>query len=406
MKMEELTIQEFESFTKTNFLKNYMQTEEYARFMGENKYNYDYLGLKNSEGRIVAASLILRRKIGFNYRYGYAPKGFLLNYYDTNLIKTFIEHLKKFYSRKNMAFIKVNPEIVVSEINRHTYEKTENTNLRLKQDLQSYGFIKLKDNLYFESMNPRFNAYVDLKDTDFSKYDKPHRNKVRNSHRKGLYIEKGTAKDLDKLYAIMNTKNPLSYYKNLCESFGDKIDIILVKVSFEDFIKNSQALYEKELDNNSLFNEILHRSHNEADLNKKMASDARLCTIKNEIIVATDGLKEANESIVAGAFVIKYENRVHIFESAFDRKFSHLNANYFLYDALITNYKYDYDFLDLNGISGDFKKTSTYRNLNRFKLGFDPKIYEYIGEFDLVLDRVAYDNLAMTGKLAQEFNKE
>lgn len=405
MKIKELTIQAFQEYTKNSPLKNYMQSVEYARFMGENKYSYDYLGLVDDTGLIIAASLILIKKITINIRYGYAPKGFLLNYYDENVVRTFVEELKKLYSKKNIAFIKVDPEIVVAEIDHKTYEKKENPNARLKQNLQNFGFIKLKDNLYFESMNPRFNAYIDLKNTNISKYAKSHRNKVRNSQRKGLFVEKGNEKSLEELYNIMPKEQPLSYYRTLCNIFKEKIDIILVRVNFENFIKNSQTLYEQELDKNGLYNEILHRSNKEADLNQKMASDSKLCTIKNEIITATEGLKEADNNVVAGAIIVKYENRIHVLESVFDRNFSYLNANYFLYDALINNYKTDYDYLDLNGISGDFKSTSPYRNLNRFKLGFAPKIYEYIGEFDLVINRSLYDSLLMTGKLAQEFNK-
>ncbi len=86
MKIKELTIQAFSEFTKNNPLRNYMQSEEYARVMGEEKYNYDYIGLVDETGLIMAATLILWKRIGFNTKYGYAPKGFLINYYDSNLV--------------------------------------------------------------------------------------------------------------------------------------------------------------------------------------------------------------------------------------------------------------------------------------------------------------------------------
>ncbi len=404
MKIKELTIQAFTEYVKNSPLKNYMQSEEYARFMGENKYNYDYIGLTNENNVLVAASLILWKKISMNMRYGYAPKGFLLNYYDETLLKTFTDKIKEYYSKKNMVFIKINPEIVVGEIDNKTYNFIENPNNRLKTDIQRFGYLKLKDNLYFESLNPRFNAYVDLKNADIKKYSKATRNKVRNSKRKGLYLEKGTEEDLQEFIKLSKDENSLSYYRTLFNLFKDKIELLLVKVNYENYIKNSQTLYEIELDNNNLYNEILHRSHKEADLNKKMSSDSRLCIIKNEIINATEGLRANDNKIVAGALVIKYDNRVHIVKSLFDRNFANLNANYFLYDAIINNYKTDYEFLDLGGISGDFRSTSPYRGLNRFILGFNPHIYEYIGEFDLVINRLNYDTLLETGKLAQEFN--
>lgn len=408
MKIKELTIQAFTEYVKNSPLKNYMQTEEYARLMGEHKYNYDYIGLVDESNVIVAASLILFKKIGLNMRYGYAPKGFLINYYDENLVDVFTKKLKEFYSKKNVVFIKINPEIVVGEVNPKTLEFKDNPNMRLKREIQRFGFNKLKDNLYFESINPRFNAYINLKSSNIKNYSKANRNKVRNAKRKGLYLTLGTGKDLDRALSIIKKDKDESYYKNLYNIFNqkDKIDLLLVKVDFETFIKNSQSLYEKELENNSLYNEILHRSHRPADLNRKMSSDSKLCVIKNEIVLATDGLRNHNDEIVAFALVVKYENRVHVVESAFDRSYSYLNSNYFLYDAIIENYKDDFDYLDLGGISGDFKETSPYRGLNRFKMGFNPNIYEYIGEFDLVFNKGAYDYLLSSGKLAQELNKK
>ncbi len=408
MEIKELTIQAFTEYVKNSPLKNYMQTEEYARLMGEHKYNYDYIGLVNESNVIVAASLILFKKIGLNMRYGYAPKGFLINYYDENLVDTFTKKLKEFYSKKNVVFIKINPEIVVGEVNPKTLEFKDNPNMRLKREIQRFGFNKLKDNLYFESINPRFNAYVNLKSSNIKNYSKTNRNKVRNAKRKGLYLTLGNEKDLERALSIIKKDKDVSYYKNLYNLFNQKgkIDLLLVKVDFETFIKNSQSLYDKELENNSLYNEILHRSHRPADLNRKMSSDSKLCVIKNEIVLATDGLRNHNDEIVAFAIVVKYENRVHIVESAFDRNYSYLNSNYFLYDAIIENYKDDFDYLDLGGISGDFKESSPYKGLNRFKMGFNPNIYEYIGEFDLVFNKGAYDYLLSSGKLAQELNKK
>jgi len=407
MQIKELTIQVFELFVQNSPLKNYMQSVEYARLMGENHYNYDYIGLVDEKNTVLAASLILKRRISFNMFYGYAPKGFLINYYDENLVRTFIEKLKEYYQKNNIIFIKVNPEIVVGEINPKNHEFRESANMQLKNNFEKYGFLKLKDNLYFESIVPRFNAYVDLKNSKFSDYSKTNRNKVRNSLRKGLYLTKGTYEDIEEFYKLLDNDKSIGYYKSLYNLFNkdDRIDLLLVKVDFEQFIKNSQVLYEEELNRNGLLNEILHRSHNKADLNSKMASDSRLCTIKNEIISATEGLRSNNDCLVAGALVIKYDNRVHIIESAFDRKYANLNANYFLFDQIINNYKNDFDYLDLNGITGDFKITNPYKGLNNFKIGFNPRIYEYIGEFDLVFNKINYDYLLSSGKLAQEFNK-
>ena len=407
MHIEELTIEAFNSYSMKNPLNNYMQTPEYARLMGENHYSYDYIGLVDKEGKIHAASVILIKKIGLNMKYGYAPKGFLINYYDTTLLKTFIDELKSFYSKKNIVFIKINPEIVVNEINNKTYETIENPNIKLKKELTKFGFNKLKDNLYFESMEPRYNAYIDLKNSKFNNYSKTNRNKINNSKRKGLYLVESNHNEIEEFLKIVKPELR-TYYRKLYSIYSkdNKVNLLLVKVNFEEFIKSSEKRLEEEENHNTLLNEILHRSHKKNDLNKKMASDILLVTLKNEIIKATENLQKKNDIIVAGAFVIKHGNRTHIVFSTYLKEFSYLNANYYLYNEIIEHYKKNFDYLDIGGITGDFTNDNPYKGLNRFKLGFNPKIYEYIGELDLVLNKLNYDYLLTTGKLAQEFNKD
>lgn len=404
MTIKEITSQAFELYATNSPLASYMQTSNYARFMTTEKYNYEYIGLVDETNTINAAGLILTKKIGFNSKYGYSPKGLLVNYYDTSLVEEFVEKLIEYYNKKGYAFIKINPEIVVGSIDPKTHEFKETPNMQIKNDFPSMGFTKLKDNLYFESMTPRFNAYIDLKNSDARNYSKATRNKINNSSWKGLYLDKGTIDDMQDFYNILDTNKPITYYKNLYNSFKDKIDLMLVKVDYSRFIENVQNKYDDEERENVLYNEILHRSKKKADLNRKMDSDARLLNLKNQLIIATNGLNTRNNQVVAGALVIKDGLRVHMVASGFDRNCK-FNQNYFLHQALIDYYKPDYAYLDIGGISGDFNKDGPYYGLNRFKMGFNPKIYEYIGEYDLVVNPNKYNYLLSTGKLAEELNK-
>ena len=76
-----------------------------------------------------------------------------------------------------------------------------------------------------------------------------------------------------------------------------------------------------------------------------------------------------------------------------------------MYFAILAYYQQDFKYADLNGITADFDKNSPYHGLNRFKMGFNPDIYEYIGEFDLVINESSYNHLLKSGLLAKEFNK-
>ena len=108
---------------------------------------------------------------------------------------------------------------------------------------------------------------------------------------------------------------------------------------------------------------------------------------------------------IAGAITVKYQNKVYLIDSGYNAAYRHLNPNYYLFYSLIEYYKSDFSTLNLNGISGDFSKENKFYGLNEFKLGFNPQLYEYIGELDLIINDKVYNNLLMTGKLHKELDK-
>ena len=78
--------------------------------------------------------------------------------------------------------------------------------------------------------------------------------------------------------------------------------------------------------------------------------------------------------------------------SAYDKNYKRFAPNYFLHYSIIKYYQDKFDYLDLNGVVGNFEVENPYSGLNRFKLGFNPRIYEFIGEFDLIIEPKRYKN--------------
>ena len=142
------------------------------------------------------------------------------------------------------------------------------------------------------------------------------------------------------------------------------------------------------------------------NLKRKLESDTVLNTIKDNIALATNGLAKNKEQYIAGAITIKYKNRIYILISGYDKEFKMFSPNYFLHYKLIEYYKNDYDFIDLNGITGDFTPENPYKGLDEFKLGFNPYAFEYIGEFDFIINDALYKAMEQNGQLAKEFNKK
>ncbi len=407
MKLKTLNIFEFDEFSKNHPMGTYHQTSSYGMLMSENKYDYDLIGMVDDDGNILAASLILIKRIGFFFQYGYAPKGFLIDYTNKDLLKTFCELLKKKYYRKNLAFIKINPEISIGILKDNKIEYNENK--IIIDILESIGFKKLPDNKFFEAMLPKYNAALNIRGFDLSTADKRTRNKIRKSERKGFSFEKGERKDIDIIYKFIKRKKNVSkmHYYNYYNVFSksDSIDIFLVKLDFEAALISARENYEKESErNNNLVARFMENGTPE-NLRKKMESDSILNGINNDITYISKCLSTQKDEYVAGAITIKYKNRVNILISGYDNKYKQFNPNYYLHYQLIEYYKNDYEYLDLNGLTGDFTDDNPYKGLNEFKLGFNPLAFELIGEFDYIINDGVYKNMESNGFLLKEFDR-
>ena len=405
MNIKELSYSEFQEFAQEHFIGNYRQSINYALLKAEEGYEYEFIGYYDIEG-LKAASLILYKKINGVY-YGYAPRGFLIDYSNRNLLEKFTKAIIDYYDTKNFAFIKINPEIAISKLNNGKFET--NSNYSIVNDLVSLGYKKLKNNMGFESLLPRVNAIVNLENFKPAVLRKNTRNKVRKGIRKGLTMEIAGPEKLDIFYEFIKNKiNKDEYYYNDLYNVYNKtedIDLVLVKIDYKKGLINSQNQYNYELDNNTYLNNKLMNEPYSNIINKKMSSDKVLLAYKNDIAEAAKRLNNVVDTYVAGAIIIKHQNRITIEISGFDKKMSRYSPNYFLYYAILSHYADTYKYADLNGVTGDLSHENKYYGLNRFKLGFNPDVYEYIGEFDLIINKSVYNMLLKSGALADEFNK-
>lgn len=410
MKLKSLSLFEFDNYAINHPLGSYHQSSSYALFMSEQGYEYDLLGLVDDSGKIHAASLIVYKKLGMFNRYGYAPKGFLIDYYNQNLLQEFTKALKKHYYKKNFAFIKINPEISIGTMDHKHKTIVYNKNQIIDNNLRELNFRKLEGTIHFETKIPKYNAVQILKNTNLRTVSKNTRNKINKGIRNGLTLVKGKREDLDILYNFIKNKKdyPIYHYYNYYNAFSRNkdMDIFLVKINYEECLINLREKFEEEsYINNKLVEKVMKNPSNE-NLKKKLESDAVLNIYKDNIAIATRHLAQSKEEYIAGAITIKYKNRVNILISGYNTEYKRFSPNYFLHYKLIEYYKKDFDFMDLNGITGDFTDKNPYKGLDEFKLGFNPMAFEYIGEYDFIINDGLYKSMEQSGQLAKEFNRK
>lgn len=408
MIIEEITELEFDAYAKTHPLRSTYQSGANAKLMEYYKFKPTYIAGKINN-KIVAASLILIRQVSLS-KYGYAPRGFLINYYDSQLLLDFTKALKSYFSSKGIAFIKINPEITYSIIEPTSGEKAINRRSHeLINVLETLEYKKLKANLYFESELPRFNAIIKLNDYDRNKLDKTILNKIEESENRGMTLVKGSL-DYITEFSKLTKKNVSKYYENYYAVFSEKnmMDMFLAELDYHKYLAFVQKEHIKEQENNEKINrDFIMNPDSDGLYEIKLASDKRLSDLNIEMgEVASILNKDPEAKLYLGtALVSLCDNRVNIIYSTFKKDYPNVFPDYYLYNAIIEHYQdLGYKFLDLNGITGDFSDANPYKTLNDFKLSFNPEVYEYIGEFDLVINESMYAMLWKTGVLKREFD--
>ncbi len=412
MQIKEINETEFDNFANHHILRNYYQTSQYGNLMKKFGYTPIYIAMFE-ENEIVGAALILSKYIAINVKYGYSPRGFLIDYQNDYYLKEFTKLIKKYFFRKGFAFIKINPEITLSEVFPGTNTKNINeTSKELIGKLESLNYKKLKNNVYFESLLPKYNPIINLKSFSEEKLSKNIKQKIKNKDKKGISLIKGDEYNLNQFYELVKNKkdNSIEYYKNYFKIFNkdNMSDLWLLQIDYHEYLKNAQEEYNLLIDRNEQINkEFINDTKNKNLLKEKMDSDRKITTLNQEITEINAYIQnDIYKQIVAAALVIKYQNRVNIVISGFDKN-TRFNPNHLLYTKLIEYYKNkNFSYLDLNGITGDFSSSNPYKGLNEFKLNFNPNIYEYIGEFDLIINQTVYSLLWTTKILHNEFDRK
>lgn len=401
MEFRELTIEEFDNFSSRFNPVTPYQTSAYGNTMTNEKYTSYYLGLVENN-IVVAASYVMVKQEG-SFKYGYSPRGFLIDYQNDELVDTFTKELKKYLSKKDVVALKINPMIV-----RNIYDS--NYNLissnpdydKIFSNLKKCGYNHLGYNDYFESFKPRYEAIIDLsKDyiSLFQNMTKPFRTKVRSAENNGVRIYKGSYENIELLYDQAKKKYPreLKYYQNLYTNFdkSNSIELYYAKLDVSVYLaKNQQEYLKQETYNNELNNEVLKnrgKSHQKL-LNKKMDADKNLNLYHKKLTDSINLTSNYPDGIVLAVVLItKMNNTINIIIDSFDKRFNTFNAKHLIIWKLMEKYsKQGYHYFNLGGITNKVDKNNKYYGLNNYKLGFGSNVYEYIGDLELVTNRTKY----------------
>lgn len=394
MKIIELTDIQFKNYAKIHSSRNYMQTTNYANTM--KNYNNLYLGFINeNDNTLMGAALLLERKI-LKFKIGYVPGCFLIDYDNDSLFKDFISTLKSYLKSKKYVYLTTD--------NITTYKMFDKNNEVIYFDT---NIIKIMDDLSFRknSKTPYRKVVLETEKTPDETFKLFNANTKRNiylSLKKAITIYKDESNNIDTLLNIDSNINK-DKIKNILDNFKDEdttAEIYFAKLDPEKYINNYRFLLKKEDEKNDKLNDIMQDfsiNKTASLINRKMESDKAITRYNNEIVKATNIYTKYTKGVVVGAILIIKNNReIYFMDEVYNKELSKFYSSHLIKWEIIKKYLDEgYKIFNFGSIKNMNKNNGNYL----FKMGFGGKVYETIGSYDLVINKLLYSFVKFISKI-------
>lgn len=394
MHIIELTELQFKNYSNIHSKKNYKQSVEYAKLKSINGYNPLYLGLIDDNNNVHAATLILEKEFGNRYKFGYVPSGYLINFYNLDLLKTFTIELKNYLKKLNYVYVRLNPLINYQVYNSDFILKENNSGIINEFKKLEYDFI---------SNTSKYKMVLSCNDINstYKSFKRSLRRNINSCLKKGIMVYQG---DDDDKQMFLNMVDNKARYEKMMEAFNgpdNKFEFYLAKIMPEVYINNYRYLLKKEQINNEILNDKMKNPNIKKTNNlftKKMTSDQLITKYKNEIINGTYLLQKYPQGVVISAVAVITNGReVSFVKECYTNEFKHIRSVPIVKWEIMKKYMDDgykkFDLGDVTILKNQITKT-----------GYNGNIVEYSNNFDLVINEMLYKLNGITRMIGKNSN--
>ena len=407
MKFVTLNEKEFESFASKHDQASFHQTVSWGKLKETNGWKYHLVGLKDGKN-IVAASLLLSKKTPVKLEMFYAPRGFLIDYKNFDLLKCFTYHVKKYVKDNHGIFLKIDPYIIYKErdmdgeIVENGIDNSDSYTNLIKLGYKHFGF-----NMMQETLQPRWIFVKDIKDKSieemFQAMDRKTRQQLNKNETNCIKIRELGFDELELFKDIMQKTGdrrefidrPLSYYQDLYKNLHDcGIGKFIVA---ELYAKEAMEKLKIEIDKfQADYDDRKHKYENNIITMNSKKYEQKQKEVKSNIdnlIKRRDEIsklrKEKGDVVpLSGVFYLLYGKEVlSLVGGSYADTMEYQGFHTIHWKMIEYAVEHNYERYNFYGITGIFKKENPLYGLYLFKRGFGGVVVELIGEFDLVINR-------------------
>lgn len=388
--------EEFNQFVMNHKYCNLLQSYEWADI----KSNWDSLhtGVYDENDQLVGTGLVLIKNLPLNFTMFYLPRGPIMDYDNFDLMNYYFTELKKVAKKRHCLFIKFDPAIHINDYKSSEYNTNwySSTNMYLsyfeKIGAKHHGFTKTIE----ETVQPRYQSNVYATDELEENLPKHTKRLIKDADKRNVHIIEGQLDLVDefsRLVSLTEQRKGVAlrnkeYFELLMKTYPEGGVIFLAQC-------NVYKLYKEACDKITALQKELDTTPENAKKKQRRLEDQIRSAQKDskefEEILKEFG-NEDKEIAIAGILSIQYGNTCEMLYAGMDERFKKFMPQYKEY---VENFKWAFKrgciWSNMGGVEGSLDD-----GLTKFKDNFNPVINEFIGEFDLPVNKILY-NLSQKG---------
>lgn len=375
-------IDEFVMSSEQNSL---FQCHEWAR-VKEGTWNSVFTSVTEN-GKIVASALVLIRPVLFFGTMFYIPRGPVMDWHNRELVTFMISRLRELAIQKHAMVMRFDPYVLYKSYDIHEKDQPhEARNLDVIELLQSLGarhrgFTKRIE----EATQPRYNIIMRVDESWRERLAKNTKQSIRTAEKRGAELHEGVEciPDMCKALHFTETRQGIAlrneaYFRHMADIYGSHCMIMAAKLNFDH--EEARLLSDKQQAEAQLSNASSKKET--ARLAKQIENDAHELSLIQEYREK----EQADEAVLCGKFVLYNRSRMEFIYMGNNTNYMRVRANYWLYSICLDRCaRLGIPICSFGGVEGTLDD-----GLTQFKSAWPVEVEEYIGEFNLVLNRPFY----------------
>ena len=396
MKFVNLTSEEFEKFTSENF-SHYTQSSIHYSNRLKTKGDVHLVGVKDDQEDVIAACLLTEARSLKFFKYFYTHRGPVMDFNNLVLVRFFFKSLTAYLKKHNCLYVLVDPYVLenLRQPNGEIIESFDNR--ALIKTMEELGYKHQGYTVGYDTMSQiRWLSVLNLKDKSedqlLKKMDYQTRRNIKKTYEMGVKVKTLPIEETDtffELFKMAEEKHGFKfreepYFVEMQKTYEDHAMLKLAYIDLQDYLDTLQTKHQN-------LNQQLKDVEKTLEENPNSKKNKTKHTqVKQQFDSKTRKIRQTKEKIaeegqvlhLAAALYIYNDHEVYYLSSGSNPKYNaYMGAYRLQWDMIQFAKEHNIDRYNFYGVTGDFSENAEDAGVQKFKEGFNAKIYEYIGDF-------------------------